>query len=404
MWRCGVALNSAQPLHHVRWPDRRLLWLVAGLVVAVGITVGVDRLFFSGGGEASRPDLQRTLDALVSDAQRAAPGASAFVVGQDGSWAGAAGVANVRTAAAMTADARMRIESNSKIWLLAVMLQLAKEEKLNLDDTVAHWLPSLLPYGNQITIRQLMSDTSGLVDDFDGMFSSRSAFERALRNVKDPKLRAHWTALATRVQKNPETRIDPIWVIRLAAWQPLLAAPGSRFHHSNVGWKIAGLIAAKAGGRPLAALYQKRILEPLGLTQSAYQPQGPITGPHVHSYSIAANGSPSEHAYPFGMGADGGVVTDASDEATFIQALVGGKLGVRQQLLDFYGARGSNGSGCPGDAFLWIGANDGGWSYVYSDHTGKHVAVLLLNGGHSAAVATDNPNVAAAARQLYCGT
>ena len=91
------------------------------------------------------------------------------------------------------------------------------------------------------------------------------------------------------------------------------------------------------------------------------------------------------------MGADGGVVTDAADEATFIQALVGGKLGVRQQLLDFYGARGSNGSGCPGDAFLWIGANDGGWSYVYSDHTGKHVAVLLLNGARRAAAATSEP-------------
>ena len=153
--------------------------------------------------------------------------------------------------------------------------------------------------------------------------------------------------LARRLQANPATRIDPIWLIRLAAWQPLLSAPGSRYHHSNVGWKIAGLIAANAGGKPLASLYQERIVEPLGLTHTAYQPQGLIDGSHVNSYSIAANGSLSEHAYPFGIGADGGVVTDASDEATFIQALVGGKLGVRQQLLDFYGARGSNGSGCP---------------------------------------------------------
>ena len=139
-----------------------MLWLVAGLVVAAGIAVGGDRLFFSGGGEASRPDLQRTLDALVSGAQRSAPGASAYVVGPDGSWAGAAGVANVKTAAAMTVDARMRIESNSKIWLLAVMLQLAKEGKLNLDDTVAHWLPGLLPYGDKITLRRLMSDSERL--------------------------------------------------------------------------------------------------------------------------------------------------------------------------------------------------------------------------------------------------
>jgi D-alanyl-D-alanine carboxypeptidase len=400
-----VASTGAQPLDHVRRPHPRVLWLVAGLVAAAGIAVGVDRLFFaSGGGEASRPDLQRTLDALVSGPQRSAPGASAYVLGPDGSWAGAAGVANVKTAQAMTVDARMRIESNSKIWLLAAMLQLAKEGKLNLDDTVAHWLPGLLPDGDRITIRQLLSDTSGLVDDYDGMFSSRSAFERALRNAEDPKLQARWTALAKRLQDDPATRVDPIWAIRLAAWQPLLSAPGSRYHHSNIGWNIAGLIAAKAGGKPLAGLYRERIVEPLGLTHTAYQPQGPIAGPHVLSYSIAADGSLTEHVYPFGMGADGGIVTDAADEATFIRALAGGKLGVRQELLAFYGASGINGRSCPGDAFLWIGANDGGWSYVYSDHTGKHVAVLLLNGARTATVAASDPRVAAAARRLYCGS
>jgi D-alanyl-D-alanine carboxypeptidase len=166
-----MASTGTQPLHHVGWPRSRVLWLVAGLVAAAGIAAGVDRMFFSGGGEASRPDLRRTLDAVVSGAQRSAPGVSAYVVGQDGSWAGAAGVANVETAEAMAVDARMRIESNSKIWLLAVVLRLAKEGKLNLDDRVAHWLAGLLPSGNQITIRQLMSDTGGLVDDHDGMFS-----------------------------------------------------------------------------------------------------------------------------------------------------------------------------------------------------------------------------------------
>jgi hypothetical protein len=70
----------------------------------------------------------------------------------------------------------------------------------------------------------------------------------------------------------------------------------------------------------------------------------------------------------------------------------------------FYGARGSNGAGCPGDAFLWVGTNGGGWSYVYSDHTGKHVAVMLLNGARLTTVATGEPKVAAAARHLYCGT
>src|SRR5918994_1279936 len=395
--------TSAQPVHHSWWPRRRALWLVAGLLAAAGIAIGVDRLVFSGGGDASRPDLQRILDGLVIGPESVAPGASAYVVGPQGIWAGAAGVPNVKTGEPMTADARMRIESNSKTWLTAVVLQLANEGKLNLDDTVAHWLPGLLPYGDKITIRQLMSDRSGLVDDFDELFRSLSAFERSLGNVKDPKLRAQWTTFAARLQTNPATRIDPMWVIRLAAWQPLLFAPGSRYHHSNIGWKITGLIAAKAGGTQLSALYREHIIEPLGLTNTAYQPQGPIAGPHVHSYSIAADGGLTEHVYPFGMGADGGIVTDAADEATFIPALVRDRLGVRQQLLDFWGARGSNAAGCPGDAFLGVGANDGGRSYVYSDHTGNHIAVLLLNGARKTTVATGDDKAEAAARRLYCG-
>ena len=99
-----------------------MLWPVAGLVAVASIGVGVDRLFFSSGGQASRPDLQRTVDALVTGAQRSAPGASAYVVGPDGSWAGAAGLADVAAGEPMPATARRRIESNSKVWLLAVML------------------------------------------------------------------------------------------------------------------------------------------------------------------------------------------------------------------------------------------------------------------------------------------
>ena len=405
-----MSTGAQHTAHRSRWPRRRVLWVVfVGLLVSVGVAfavVAVGVAFAVGrtvGGQASRPDLQRILDGLVSGRQRVAPGASAYVVGPDGSLAGSAGIANVKTGEPMTGDARMRIESNSKTWLTGVVLQLAKERKLSLDDTVARWLPGLLPYGDKITIRQLMSDRSGLVDDYDELFRSLSAFERYLGNVKDPKLRAEWERLAARLQANPATSVDPIWVIRLAAWQPLLFAPGSRYHHSNIGWNIAGLIAAKAGRNPLEALYRKRIIEPLGLTHTAYQPQGPIAGPHAHSYSIAANGSLTEHVYPFGMGADGGIVTDAADEATFMQALLDDRLGVRQQLLDFWGARGSNGRGCPGDAFLGIGSNEGGRSYVYSDHTGNHVAVLLLNGARKTTVAMGDHTAEAAARRLYCG-
>jgi D-alanyl-D-alanine carboxypeptidase len=299
----------------------------------------------------------------------------------------------------MRPDARLRIQSNSKAWVMAVILQLAKEGRLTLDDTVERWLPGLLPYGGEITIRQLMTDTSGLTDDNVMV----AAFPRHLARVEDPRLRAQLAALAARVRANPAATVAPIWLIRLAAWQPLLSSPGSEYHHSNIGWNIVGLIAAKAGGKPLAVLYRERIFHPLGLEQTSYRPQGPIAGPHAEGYSIGSDGSLTDAtAFTLGKGADGGIVTDAADEAAFLKALLDNELGIRQQVLDFFGASGSNGPGCPGDAFSGTGAGAASRSYVFYDRTGSHIAVLLLNGFRERTAVTGDPTAEAAARRLYC--
>ena len=67
----------------------------------------------------------------------------------------------------MRPDARMRLESVSKLWTATLILQLAGEGKLRLDDTVEHRLPGLLPYGDRITIRELLNHTSGMIDNND---------------------------------------------------------------------------------------------------------------------------------------------------------------------------------------------------------------------------------------------
>jgi D-alanyl-D-alanine carboxypeptidase len=373
-------------------------WLAVGvLAVAAGIGVLVDRTVFSGG---SAGYYQQILDSLVSGSQRVAPGASAYVVGPHGTWVGAAGIANVKTGQPMQPDTRLRIQSNSKPWLLAVALQLAQEGKLSLDDSVARWLPGLLPYGDQITLRELMTDTSGLIDDND-LFQSASAAQTMLARVKDPRLRAQLIAAATQLNTSRATPISPMLFIRLAAWQPLLFPPGTRYHHSNIGWNIAGLIVERAAGKSLPVLYEERIFKPLGLTRTTYQPQGPITGPHAEGYLIAPNDSLTDAtAWTFGKGADGAIVTDAADEATFLRALMDNKLQVRQSYLEFTGWMPAQG-GCPGSPFYGTGAGDASRSYVYFGVTNNRIAVLLLN-GRRASTGTDDPKASAAAASLYC--
>ena len=140
-----------------------LLLAGAGLAVAVA----VDRFSSSHRTQPTRPGLQRILDGLVEGPAKLAPGATAYVAGPRGTWLSAAGVSDTATGAAMRPDARMRLESVSKIYTATLIMQLAQERRLRLDDTVARWLPGLFPYGNRITIRELLTMQSGLIDNND---------------------------------------------------------------------------------------------------------------------------------------------------------------------------------------------------------------------------------------------
>ena len=399
-------------------PYRWALWSAAALVAALGIVIAVDRAFFAVGTRtcssseptrSSRPGLQRILDGVVVAPSNLAPGATAYVSGPHGTWSGAAGFADTSTCTAMPADARMRLESVSKIYTAVLVLELAQDGKLRVTDTVSRWLPGLLPYGNRITIRELLTMSSGLIDNNDFVNASDSARRAYLARVKDPRLREELLAAAAAVNRNPAAVVPPMLWIRWAAWQPLLFEPGTLSHYSNIGYGVLGLIAARAGGKPLPVLYRERIFEPLGLEATAYDPQGPIRGPHARGYAIEPNGTQTDSTdWHYGVGAEGGIVSDAKDTATFLTALMRGKLLGRRQVtaMEFDNLwRGGEPSGCAGQAFGWSGGGSGFKTEAWVDDRGSRVAVLLLNARHlsTAQPAADMTAHETLAR-LYCGS
>jgi D-alanyl-D-alanine carboxypeptidase len=390
-----MSTGAPSVLHRVRRPHGWIIWLVAGLVAASAIGVVVDRTVRSPPTPAAHAEQQRILERLVTGPERIAPGVTAYVAGPHGTWLGSAGVANPQTREPMRPDARMRLDSVSKWWATAVVLQLAQEGKLRLGDTVQRWLPGLLPYGDRITIEQLMTDSSGLIDDND-VFGSPDAY---LAHVKDARLRAQLAEVAARLRANPAAEASPLWMIRLAAWQPLLSAPGSRYHHSNIGWNIVGLIAARVGGRPLPVLYREWIFQPLGLNQTSYDPQGPIAGSHAQGYGIAGDGTLTDTTTraPF-KGADGAIVSNAADTASFLTGLLGGKLVDRARLVALWG--GGAESGCARGAYVGSGAGDAYKTNILVSGDGSRVTVLLLNG--RTASGSGDETAAGAALRLYC--
>ena len=339
------------------------------------------------GGSArqpQRPELQKVLDSLVAGHFRAAPGVAAYVSGPHGTWEGAAGFADIARKIPMRPDIRSRIGSVSKLWTATVVVKLAQEGNLSLDDTVAKWLPNTFPYGNRITIRELLNHTSGMVDDND--IEARPSYW--LAKIHDPRLRREVLVIGKASAKNPAITIPPKFEMRVAAALPLLFQPGTDYHYSNIGYKTAAAIAEKAGHAPLADLYRRFIIDPLKLTSAGYDSTAAITGTHALGYVIESGGTarPNAGAGEGSLAASGGVVVNAPDEARFLVALVQGRIvskpylhQIEQPALASYGLGTVVETICGVHVLTHGGATTSYMAEVAVSSDGSRVAVLLIN-------------------------
>ena len=135
-----------------------------------------------------------------------------------------------------TPEMRYSIGSISKQFTAAAILMLQEEGKLSLDDAVGKYIPGLTR-GNEVTIRQILSHTSGYQDYWPEDY------------VMTPMLKA---ASAQQI-------ID--------AWakKPLDFEPGTKWQYSNTNFVIAGKIVETVTGAPLMDMLVSRIFRPLGM-------------------------------------------------------------------------------------------------------------------------------------------
>lgn len=279
-----------------------------------------------GAGAAALNPIEATLPPAVSaglDAAlltfldagaRSAPGVAMLVVTPAGRYFKAAGVADVTTCAPLAADIPYEIGSNTKLMTSAMILQLQEEGALAIDDPIADYLPELaatLPYGDAITIDMLLRHTSGLYDYFDVEGDGGPIAD----GTKDK-------AMLTRAF-TPEELVQ-----RVAAAGESYFAPeeAGRFHYSNTGYILLGLIIEKVTGKTYAENLQARILDPLGLTQTFLLEGQPAAGllPRAY-YSTPFAYTTDEWNASQGWSA-GAVVSTAEEFARFLKALFTGQL------------------------------------------------------------------------------
>jgi D-alanyl-D-alanine carboxypeptidase len=183
--------------------------------------------------------LREKIDGIVNQSLSTTgiPSVSIAIV-QDGAitYVQAYGDGRIEPHMAASPTMRYSIGSISKQFTAAAILLLAEQGKLSLDDPVSRFVPNLTR-GNEVTIRELLSHTSGYQD--------------------------YWPQ-----DYVPPFMLQPVTadkILDLWARKPLDFDPGTEWQYSNTNFVIAGLIVEKASGEPLLQFLSEHIFTPLGM-------------------------------------------------------------------------------------------------------------------------------------------
>ncbi|GAA3154859.1 serine hydrolase domain-containing protein [Streptomyces rameus] len=274
----------------------------------------------SGAAAPDRPSqLQRDADALRDDG---VTGVSVRLETPHGVRTVHSGVGDLSTGQPVATDGYVRIGSTTKTFVATVLLQLAGEGRLSLDDTVDTWLPGLVRgHGNdgrRVALRQLLQHTSGLPDYIGDVVPDLSAAGyRANR----------WTTYTSRQR------------VALAMKHQPSFAPGAGWKYSNTNYVLLGMVIKAVTGHTWEYEVWDRILRPLRLTRTLTPGNRPfLPGPHARDYQQFEPGgamTDTTVAYlPFDADADGSMISTAADINRFFTALVQGRLLAPAQLAE----------------------------------------------------------------------
>lgn len=202
------------------------------------------------------------------------------------------GMADIAARTRLTADTVFYMASVSKQFTSLAAVKLAEEGKLGLDDDIRKWLPELPDYGTPVTVRMLMTHTSGIREVL-GLFSLAGT-------------------------QSYETLLPPEVLRMMVRQKALNFPPGSQYTYSNGGYFLLAQVVERASGQRFDEYARKRILEPLGMTRSYFR-----HGPNQASVNVAhgyvrdgAGGFGTRDTYPSFSGS-GGLMSSVNDMAKY---------------------------------------------------------------------------------------
>ena len=209
------------------------------------------------------------------------------------------GMADVELSVPVTDSTVFEIGSISKQFVSAAVMLLVQEKRIGLDDPIQRYLPYLPSEWLGVTVRQLLTHTSGIPD-----------YEE-IRSYDVYRF-----------------RLTPEEVIRIAHSRPMDFAPGMGWYYSNTGYFLMSMIVERIENRPLGQVLKSLIFGPLGMTQTRLaDPEAIIrhraSGYWVNKAGELINRNPTETSSTLGAG---GILSSAYDLAKWDEALYGNRL------------------------------------------------------------------------------
>lgn len=289
------------------------------------------------------------------------------------------GSADLENRIANTGATIFEAGSVSKQFTTAAVVLLAQDGKLSLDDDVRRFLPELPEYGAPITIRHLVTHTSGLRDW--GSLASLGGWPRTTRTYTHE----HMLDIAARQRE-------------------LNYLPGDFYSYTNTGYNLMAVIVERVSGMPFAEFSRVRLFEPLGLAHTQWRDDYTRIVPgRAQAYRRTSDGyrlnMPFENVH-----GNGGLLTTVGDLLRWTHLLERGEIAGPEFTREMHRqARLNNGREIEYAGGLFVTSHRGIPEVNHSGSTAGYRAFLTRYPDHGVAVAVLCNNATANATALARG-
>ncbi|MFN2565608.1 MAG: serine hydrolase domain-containing protein [Gemmatimonadaceae bacterium] len=289
---------------------RRFGWTIAGAILAFSPALAEAQTAAPSDGADTSAAAART-DRVFAQWDRSDSPGCVVGVFRDGriAYARGYGMANLELGIALSPQSVLDIGSTSKQFTAMATVLLTQQGKLSLDDDVRKYIAELPAYDKPVTVRHLLTHTSGLRDYLTLWY---------LAGVDD----ADYT-----------TNDEALDLIRRQ--KALNFSPGDQRLYSNSGFFLASVIVERVSGRTLAQFAEEHIFRPLGMRHTRFSDDHAAVIPgRATGYARRPGGGYSTSMSDFEQTGDGGVLTSVEDlqrwDENFYTARVGGRTAIEQ--------------------------------------------------------------------------